>query len=31
VFTEGHATLPPRGAALQSRGIALKINKLFRF
>lgn len=31
VFTEGRATLPPRGAGLQSRGVALKINKLFRF
>ena len=31
VYTEGRSTLPVRGTELQSRGIVLKINRLFRF
>ena len=31
VYTEGRSTLPPSGTDLQNRGIAVKINRLFRF
>jgi hypothetical protein len=32
VYSEGRTTLPPLGAeSLQSRGIVVKINRLFRF
>lgn len=31
VYTEGRSTLPLRGTELQSRGVVLKINRLFRF
>jgi hypothetical protein len=31
VYTEGRSTLPVRGTELQTRGIVLKINRLFRF
>jgi hypothetical protein len=31
VYTEGRSTLPPRGSDLQSRGVVLKVNRLFRF
>ena len=32
VYTEGRSTLPPIGSeALQSRGLVVKINRLFRF
>lgn len=31
VYTEGRSTLPPSGTDLQSRGFAVKINRLFRF
>ena len=31
VYTEGRSTLPLRGTELQSRGVVLKFNRLFRF
>jgi hypothetical protein len=31
VYTEGRSTLPVRGTDLQSRGVVLKFNRLFRF
>jgi hypothetical protein len=31
VYTEGRSTFPPRGTELQSRGVVVKINRLFRF
>jgi hypothetical protein len=31
VYTEGRSTLPPQGTDLQSRGVVVKINRLFRF
>jgi hypothetical protein len=31
VYTEGRSTLPSRGTELQSRGLVLKVNRLFRF
>jgi hypothetical protein len=30
VYTEGRSTFPPRGTDLQSRGVVVKINRLFR-
>ncbi len=31
VYSEGRSTLPPRGTALEGRGLVVKINRLFRF
>jgi uncharacterized protein DUF5916 len=31
VYSEGRSTLPPHGTDLDSRGLAIKINRLFRF
>jgi len=31
VYTEGRSTFPPRGTDLQSRGLTVKLNRLFRF
>ncbi|MGE0706259.1 MAG: hypothetical protein AB7P22_20240, partial [Vicinamibacterales bacterium] len=31
VYTEGRSTFPPRGTELQSRGLTVKLNRLFRF
>jgi hypothetical protein len=31
VYTEGRDTFPPRGTDLQSRGLVVKLNRLFRF
>jgi Domain of unknown function (DUF5916) len=31
VYTDGRSTLPPRGTELQSRGVVLKVTRLFRF
>ena len=31
VYSEGRSTLPPQGTDLESRGFAVKINRLFRF
>ncbi|MBI4206446.1 MAG: carbohydrate binding family 9 domain-containing protein [Betaproteobacteria bacterium] len=31
VYSEGRSTFPPRGTELENRGLAVKINRLFRF
>ncbi len=31
VYSEGRSTFPPRGTELESRGLVVKINRLFRF
>ena len=31
VYSEGRSTFPPRGTALETRGLVVKVNRLFRF